>query len=177
MKNIFDSKVLIAGLFFLLGFFSFWGGQTLLHHFQEKPRATANKLPGLGPNEPTFPFGEEENDPFEEMRRLQKQMMQGMSGQGVSGAGDVETREDDEFVYYDIAIPGVDPKNLQVTIENGQLSISGKSEQKSDESGTGVYYSSQFHRTFPVPPNTDSDKVQVDSGKDKITLKFPKKGS
>ncbi len=177
MKNIFDSKVLIAGLFFLLGFFSFWGGQTLLNHFQNKPRSAANHVPGFGPNEPAFPFGEEENDPFDEMRRLQKQMMQGMVNPGGSGAGDVESREDDKFVYYDISIPGVDPKNLQVTIENGQLSISGKSEQKSDDTGNGVYYSSQFHRTFPVPPETDSDKVQVESGKDKITLKFPKKGS
>jgi HSP20 family molecular chaperone IbpA len=183
MKKIFDNKIIFAGLFFVLGFFSCWIGQSLWlrWHGSVATHQIQSKTP-IAPGFPDSMFKDDEEgdaleDPFDEMRRMQKEMMQGLQNGKMpfeGGAGEVESREDDKFVYYDISIPGVDPNKLQVSIENGQLTVSGRSEQKSDDSSQGAYYSSQFHRTLPVPPNTDPDKVRVENSKDKITLMFPK---
>jgi HSP20 family molecular chaperone IbpA len=131
-------------------------------------------------------FGKSE-DPFDQMRKMREQMMkqfdppQKGSGPFDSwyhkkfGGGDVAEimqREDDKFVYYDISVKGLNKEDLKVKVANGQINISGKTETKNE--GTGTYMSSMFRRSFPVPPNVESSKVEMENGKDKLTVKFPK---
>lgn len=183
MKKLSENKGLFAAVFFVLGFFSFWGGQSLWNHFQAakpKPHTLSQQFPGFPGS--IFRDDEEEEfaqDPFEHMRRLQQQMLQGMqqpgSGFEDGSAGEITTREDDKNIYYDISIEGVDMSKLKVDIKNGMISISGEAEQKSEDSSQPSYFKSEFHRSFPVPPNADADKVRAENSKDKLTIVFPKK--
>jgi HSP20 family molecular chaperone IbpA len=127
-------------------------------------------------------------DPFEEMRRMREGMLKQFNQEeggglfdswyrkkfGGGNAGDVSQREDDHYLYYDISVEGLKPEKVKVKVENGQLSISGQVEKKSEEAGSGSYFVSSFHRSFPVPPDVESSKVQIDQEKDKLVVKFPK---
>jgi len=138
-------------------------------------------------------FFDRSHDPFEEMRKMRERMMkdfedpqeglgffdswyQGKFGGG--SAGEVKKREDEKSVYFDVTIKDVDPKKINIKVENGQIQISGtvekKVEKKSENGDEASYSSSSFHRSFPVPPQVDASKVQIDQQGDKLVLKFPK---
>jgi HSP20 family molecular chaperone IbpA len=177
MRKVFANKPTLAGFFFVLGLFTFWAGQTVYYRFAN-PRRDFPPRPPMAHFPPGFNDAFEDDDamdPFVQMQRMQQEMMRGMAPGGGLGqrAGEVQEREDDQFVYYDIHVKGVDQNKLKVNIENGQISISGEIIfiPEGEQEGGMV---SKFHRTFPAPPQTDAEKVQVESSKDKITLKFPK---
>ncbi|MCR4312874.1 MAG: Hsp20 family protein, partial [Candidatus Roizmanbacteria bacterium] len=132
--------------------------------------------------------------PFEEMRRMQESMMRQFgqldddSGEifdswfknrfGGGEPGDIQTREDEDFVYYDVVIKDLSNKKLDIKVEDGQIKISGTVEKRSDDKGKNTnsskFYSSTFHRSFPVPYGVDSDRVQMEQDDDKIIIKLPK---
>jgi len=117
-------------------------------------------------------------DPFEQMRQMRSRLMEDFNetklGGGGGDVGEIKRREDKDFVYYDIGVKGIDKKNFNFKIVDGQISISGQAENKSEENGTGTYFSSSFQRSFPVPPDVDGKRVQVEQDKDRVTLKFPR---
>lgn len=138
-----------------------------------------------------------QNDPFEEMKRMRKQMEKRMEYFGTGGPSmsnpfdswfsdrfgggtinDISKREDSDFVYYDIQVDDVNVTSIDTKIENGYITITGSLEKKSqslqnDESTQSVFKST-FNRTFPLPAYVDQDKMQMVPEGDKITLKFPK---
>lgn len=103
-----------------------------------------------------------QNDPFEEMKRMRKQMEKRMEEFGPSrrsmtnpfdpwfsdkfGGGtinDITKREDNDFVYYDIQVDDVNATSINTKIENGYITITGSLEKKSlssdnDESAQSV---------------------------------------
>ncbi len=113
-------------------------------------------------------------NPFESMRKLQSKMFSRFGTPDVTAA-EVKTREDKDFVYYDIPIKDLNREKLKVKVEDGQISISGQVEKKSEEEGSASYYTSSFHRTFPAPAQVDSERFQLEQMNDTLTLKFPKK--
>lgn len=132
-------------------------------------------------------FFDRSGDPFKEMRRMREGMLKQFNQEGGGlfdswyqkkfgggKAADISQREDGKYLYYDISIEGLKPEKVKVKVENGQLSISGQIENKSEEAGTSSYFVSSFHRSFPIPPNVESSKVQIDQEKNKLVVKFPK---
>ncbi|GIW61476.1 MAG: heat-shock protein Hsp20 [Patescibacteria group bacterium] len=70
--------------------------------------------------------------------------------------------EDDKNVYVEAAVPGVDPKEIEVTYENGVLTIRG--EKKEEEKGKTFRRRatrSFFYRISPgdVDPNKEPEAV------------------
>lgn len=140
-------------------------------------------------------FGQ--SDPFEEMKRMRKQMEKHMQSFGTKdsrahnpfdswfsnkfGGGtinDISKREDDEYVYYDIKVDDLNSTSINTKIENGYVTITGTVEKKSgsseqDSSAQSIFKSS-FNRTFPLPENVDQNKMQMVPEKDMVVLKFPK---
>lgn len=138
-----------------------------------------------------------QNDPFDEMKKMRKQMEKRMEDFGAGrrsmsnpfdswfsdkfGGGtinDISKREDSDFVYYDIQVDDVNATSINTKIENGYITITGSLEKKSqssesDNSAQSVFKST-FNRTFPLPEHVDQNKMQMVPEKDKIILKFPK---
>lgn len=127
-------------------------------------------------------------DPFEEARKLHEDMMKSFSQGGLAMRMDrqenerwsrehsIIEREDDYAVYYEIR--GVDRAKLRTQVVDGTLTIQGES--KRDEGGEDSPFRatlrSTFRRQVTLPANVDSLGMQVLGDKDKVILKFPKKG-
>lgn len=139
-----------------------------------------------------------QDDPFEAMRKFRQRMqkdMQDFNSPSFStpfdswfgnkfGGGtvqDIEKREDENFVYYDIKVKDVKGTTVNTKVENGYLTITGQIESKKseqdEESGfsNSSVFSSTFSRTFPLPADVDADSMEMESEQNKITIKFPKK--
>lgn len=116
-------------------------------------------------------------DPVKEMERIQKMMGGGLQIQTFTHTGgDINTREDQNFVYYDVKLG--DPKSTQIhtKVENGYLTITGesKSHRGDDDSWIKSSFTSSFTRSFPLPENVDADRMEMLQEQDKIVIKFPK---
>jgi len=75
-------------------------------------------------------------------------------------------------------IPGVDPEKLEITINNGVLSISGSKEETKDEEGENFHrverrYGS-FFRQVTLPCDVNEDKVHAEVKKGVLNLHLPK---
>lgn len=76
-------------------------------------------------------------------------------------------------------LPGIDPKDVEVRVENGTLSISG--ERKSEkEVKEGNYHRVErsygsFYRSFNLPPTVSSDNVTADYKDGILTLNLAKR--
>jgi HSP20 family molecular chaperone IbpA len=113
-------------------------------------------------------------DPFRQMREIRKRFMKEAEQRPGRNVGEIKKREDKNYVYYDVAVKGLDKPNFNLKIEDGQISISGRVETKSESNGNGIYSSSSFQQSFPIPPDVDEKGIQVEQGEDLVTLKFPK---
>jgi HSP20 family protein len=75
-------------------------------------------------------------------------------------------------------LPGVDRKDVQVTVEDGYLLISGekKLERKADE--RGVYHVERafgaFQRVVPLPDEIDASRCEANFDNGTLTIRLPK---
>lgn len=60
-------------------------------------------------------------------------------------------------------LPGVDEKNVEVSINRGLLTIRGEKKQENEEKKEGFYRMERsygtFHRSIPLPQEVDTDKA------------------
>lgn len=87
-----------------------------------------------------------------------------------TGQPSVNTREDDKFVYMEIAIDSFDKNSLSARVEDDTVIVEGN--QKSEDQGSSM--SSHFYQSFPAPAGTDPTKVDMTHENNKLVLKFPK---
>lgn len=83
--------------------------------------------------------------------------------------------EDDKNVYVEAAVPGIDPKNVDVTFNKGILTITG---EKTEEEKKKKYYrkaSSSFSYRVLVPGEVDQNKEPKAEAKNGVmTVAFAK---
>ncbi|MFG1343809.1 Hsp20/alpha crystallin family protein [Xanthobacter autotrophicus DSM 431] len=75
-------------------------------------------------------------------------------------------------------LPGMDDKDIELKLANGNLTIRGEKKEQREEK-EGDYYLSErrygcFTRTFKVPEGVDVDKVEARFAKGVLTVKLPK---
>jgi len=90
----------------------------------------------------------------------------------------VDIKEEDDKYVFIADIPGVDPKNIEVTAENGTLTIKGereeeKKEEKKDYRRVERSWGS-FYRRFSLPDNVNTDKIVAKSRNGVLELTLPK---
>ena len=78
-------------------------------------------------------------------------------------SADIERQDNRYIVRADI--PGVDPKNINVSMDNGNLVIEGKRESKTEDKRENYYrlersYGS-FYRSFNLPDAQDAKKIEA----------------
>ncbi|HEY7140867.1 MAG TPA: Hsp20/alpha crystallin family protein [Methylomirabilota bacterium] len=76
-----------------------------------------------------------------------------------------------------VALPGVDPKDVEVTVSDDCLTIRGERKSKTEEKDGGRYvrefaYGS-FERTLAIPEGIDPGKVQAKFGNGMLDLTMP----
>jgi HSP20 family protein len=127
-------------------------------------------------------------DPLFSVRRLQddiNRLFSGWSTNDSSGVTadwvpSVDINEfDDKFQLF-VDVPGVDPKDVEITLESGVLTITGErfaqAEMAEDnvvsrraERGTG-----RFYRRFILPETVDADKVRATDRHGVLEIMIPK---
>ncbi len=95
---------------------------------------------------------------------------------GSSIAPPVDMYETKDSLVVETPLAGVDPKQLEISIENGVLSIRGSSERRTEVDEKNYYrkevrYGSMF-RQIPLPTRVVEDKAEAsfDNGLLKITI-------
>jgi len=86
--------------------------------------------------------------------------------------------EGPEGLRLSLDIPGVDPQNVKISLENRVLTIRGEKQRKADEkTDQGHRFERNFgafERTFTLPETLETDKVQASSENGVLTLVIPK---
>ncbi len=114
-------------------------------------------------------------DPFHEMER----MVQGMPGtptQGFTPAVDVYQTKD--AVVVETPLAGVDPKDVEITIENDVLTVRGQAESESEVDEKNYYRkeirSGSFYRSVALPTRVVGDKAKAESQAGMLKITIPK---
>jgi HSP20 family protein len=124
-------------------------------------------------------------EPFNEMRRMQENMdrlWRGFYGNGEE-TGEIErwtipldVREEGDNIVVHASIPGVDPNDIDVSIENDFLTINAHTKEE-QEHREGHYLmrerrAGSFHRSLRLPDTVDTEKAHpnYDNGVLRVTL-------
>ena len=79
-----------------------------------------------------------------------------------------------------LELPGVKADDIDVSIENGQLTVKGEKRFKREEKGRTYFFSEReyggFQRSFRLPPDARSDDITADFTNGVLMLKVPKAG-
>jgi HSP20 family protein len=90
----------------------------------------------------------------------------------------IDVAEDDKELSIRAELPGIDPKDLDVTVVGDQLILSGEKRESSESKEKGVYHSEtrygSFRRTVPLPDGVDSEHVDAEYANGVLTLRLPK---
>lgn len=82
---------------------------------------------------------------------------------------------DDELVLYG-DLPGVDPSDLDIRFEDGQLSLHGRVAPRQPEVQYlfGEYGIGDFHRSFAIGESIDTSQISAELSNGVLTLRLPK---
>lgn len=130
----------------------------------------------------------EPEDIFSELHRDVNSIFDNMwRGFGAPAAGDsgavrlhptTDIAETDKEYEVTVELPGIDEKDVEVTLANGVLSIKGEKKFEREEKKKDYYLSERsfgsFQRSIRVPDGVDAEKVSAAFNKGVLTLKLPK---
>ena len=90
----------------------------------------------------------------------------------------VDVAEDDKELTVRAELPGIDPKDLDVSVTGNQIVISGEKRESSETKEKGVYQSEtrygSFRRTIPLPEGVDTEHVDAQYAHGVLTIRLPK---
>ncbi len=90
----------------------------------------------------------------------------------------VDIREEEDRFVLRADIPGVDSKAIEITMENGVLTIRGERGEENRENDKGhtriERVSGQFYRRFNLPETSNSDDISASSKNGVLEIVVPK---
>jgi HSP20 family protein len=90
----------------------------------------------------------------------------------------VNIREDEKNYILDLAVPGMDKKDLKIDISDDVLTISSESKEESTEERDGYkkkeFNYSSFCRSFYIPDNVNRDKIGANYKDGILTVSLPR---
>lgn len=132
-------------------------------------------------------------DPFTRMQEDMDRMLSSMRSGGFPAppslgwrmteglaAPNLDISEKDNVIDITLDVPGVDPKDIDVSIDDGVLTVSGKREEEKtagedDKTWHRVErYRGQFVRRIALPAGIDENKVEARHDKGVLTIAVPK---
>lgn len=132
-------------------------------------------------------------DPFTEMehiRGLMNRMFRDSFSRGIAdraltaGVGsydpDVDLQETGKEYVFRFDLPGLDKDKISVSVQNGQLTVSGERRtEKEDDAGEDGYYRMErsfgaFSRSFPLPADADTESMTAEAKDGVLTVRVPR---
>jgi HSP20 family protein len=91
----------------------------------------------------------------------------------------VDVEETDKEICVKADLPGVDPKDVEVTVGEGVLIVKGEKKEEKEEKKKNYHcverFIGQFYRQIGLPPGAATDKIVATGNKGVITITIPKK--
>lgn len=130
-------------------------------------------------------------DLFQEMNKLHRELDKAFRGSGLAyaspsflpgiGAGDYprfNLSEDKNNFYVEALVPGIDPKDLDLNVMQGTLSLAGERKEHDldqvtwhrRERGAG-----KFMRSLELPESVDINKINAEYRNGVLVITLPKK--
>jgi HSP20 family protein len=90
----------------------------------------------------------------------------------------VDLTEDDKAYKITAELPGLEEKNIDVTLTGDMLTLKGEKHYEKDEQHKNRYMSERaygsFQRSFALPDGVDRDKIAASLEKGVLTITLPK---
>jgi HSP20 family protein len=91
----------------------------------------------------------------------------------------VDICETDEELTFEVELPGIKPEDVEVTAENGILTVHGQRTQERIEGDEGRYHLVErgygsFMRRFQLPQGVDTAKIEADVELGMLQVHIPK---
>lgn len=99
-------------------------------------------------------------------------------GGRVEWAPQVDIEETDKAVLVKADLPGVDPKDIDISVLNGELILRGERKEEKEEKGKNYHrlerFAGSFYRSIALPPGSEENGVTAVSSKGVLTITIPK---
>jgi HSP20 family protein len=93
----------------------------------------------------------------------------------------VDIKEEDKQFVLHADLPGVDAKDIEITMEKGLLTIRGRRQSETREEKNGYRRieraSGEFYRRFTLPDTADSQAIKAKSVNGVLEVTIPKQAS
>lgn len=90
----------------------------------------------------------------------------------------VDVSEGEDAITVRVELPGVDPKDIDVSLSGDALTVSGEKKEESEERREGYYHAERcfgsFRRTVPLPAPVDEEKIAAEYAKGVLTVRIEK---
>jgi HSP20 family protein len=101
------------------------------------------------------------------------------SARGGGWVPPVDVREDAKEIVLEIELPGIRPDDVEVTAENGVLSVRGEKQSRSTEDTQGRYHVVErtygsFSRSFQLPNGVDERQIEAEFVDGLLQVRVPK---
>lgn len=91
----------------------------------------------------------------------------------------VDMTEDDQAYKITAELPGLEEKNIDVTVSGDMLTLKGEKHYEKDEKDKNHFMSERaygsFQRSFALPDGVDRDKIAAELSKGVLTITLPKR--
>ncbi len=135
----------------------------------------------------SVPVRREEYNPFsllrQEMNTLFDNFFRGFDLEPIAGrfgtfSPNIDVKESDKDISVTAELPGMDDKDIDVSLTKDSLTIKGEKKEEKEEKGKDYYRMERsfgsFSRTIPLPVEIDMDKVKAEFKKGLLTVTLPK---
>lgn len=130
-------------------------------------------------------------EPWSMLNQIRREMDRMLEGTDESGENSaiatsdwipaVDIKETNDAFILHADVPGVDPKDIDVHMENGILTIKGERESEKKEEREGYKRVERqygaFYRRFSLPDTADAEKIAAKSKNGVVEITIPKKAA
>lgn len=91
----------------------------------------------------------------------------------------VDVREEKDAWLFELELPGVDPAGVEVTADNGVLTVRGEKTAERREGEDGQWHivervTGAFQRSFQLPQSAVEDRIEANFAHGLLTVRAPK---
>jgi len=90
----------------------------------------------------------------------------------------VDIREEENQFLIQADLPGIEPKDVEITMDKNVLTLKGERHQETEEGKNGYRRVERtygtFYRRFSLPETADAERIQARSDNGVLTISIPK---
>ncbi|MDQ3808891.1 MAG: Hsp20/alpha crystallin family protein, partial [Chloroflexota bacterium] len=103
----------------------------------------------------------------------------GGGGRGPTWAPAVDVHEDNQQISLNVELPGIKPENVDISVENGVLTVRGEKREERKEGEEGRYHLVErsygsFLRSFVLPQGVNEEQIAADFDNGLLRIRIPK---